>query len=209
MNINSIVKEEIDKFLLKEIVQTDMTLYHGTPHDFIRFQTKNIGTGEGSQCFGYGLYFTENKSVAEFYANMLKRPLGYVYTVSVKNGEFFEWYKRLDNTFKANFINKMHELGYNEMPYKRMLEAGKIKTYSLPVEEAADYFPNGKFFYENMSLLLGGQKEASAFLYQLGFAGIKYPVGSFLKDKISDVYGYNYVIFNGDTVKIIDKKIIK
>ncbi len=34
------------------------TAYHGSPHNFDRFTTDAIGTGEGSQSFGWGLYFT-------------------------------------------------------------------------------------------------------------------------------------------------------
>ena len=32
------------------------TAYHGTPHNFDKFSTSTIGTGEGNQSFGWGLY---------------------------------------------------------------------------------------------------------------------------------------------------------
>ena len=41
--------------------------WHGTPHKFDRFSTEHIGTGEGAQAYGYGLYFAGNKEVAEHY----------------------------------------------------------------------------------------------------------------------------------------------
>jgi hypothetical protein len=41
--------------------------WHGSPHDFDIFSTDNIGTGEGAQAFGYGLYFTDKKDIAEWY----------------------------------------------------------------------------------------------------------------------------------------------
>ncbi|HKF94124.1 MAG TPA: hypothetical protein VKB96_05895 [Gammaproteobacteria bacterium] len=41
--------------------------FHGTPHRFDKFSTDNIGTGEGAQAFGYGLYFASNKAIAESY----------------------------------------------------------------------------------------------------------------------------------------------
>jgi len=44
--------------------------YHGSPHNFDKFTTEKIGTGEGNQAFGWGLYFTELKSIAKTYANM-------------------------------------------------------------------------------------------------------------------------------------------
>ena len=43
-------------------------LFHGTQHQFDKFSTNNVGTGEGNQTFGWGLYFTDKKNVAEFYA---------------------------------------------------------------------------------------------------------------------------------------------
>ena len=42
--------------------------YHGTPHEFDRFDTAKIGTGEGAQAYGHGLYFAENPGVAGSYA---------------------------------------------------------------------------------------------------------------------------------------------
>jgi hypothetical protein len=41
--------------------------YHGSPHDFERFDISKIGTGEGAQAYGHGLYFAENPKVAETY----------------------------------------------------------------------------------------------------------------------------------------------
>jgi hypothetical protein len=43
------------------------TGYHGTPHLFDKFADEAIGTGEGSQAFGYGHYVAENPKVAESY----------------------------------------------------------------------------------------------------------------------------------------------
>lgn len=41
--------------------------YHGSPHDFDRFDLSKIGTGEGAQAFGHGLYFAEAEDVARGY----------------------------------------------------------------------------------------------------------------------------------------------
>ena len=45
--------------------------YHGTPHEFDRFDMSKIGTGEGAQAYGYGLYFAENPEIAEGYKKAL------------------------------------------------------------------------------------------------------------------------------------------
>lgn len=45
--------------------------YHGSPHDFDRFDMSRIGTGEGAQVYGHGLYFAENPEVARSYRDVL------------------------------------------------------------------------------------------------------------------------------------------
>lgn len=45
--------------------------YHGTPHDIGKFDMSKIGTGEGSQAYGHGLYFAENERVAKSYRDQL------------------------------------------------------------------------------------------------------------------------------------------
>ena len=38
--------------------------YHSCPHDFDKFDLAKIGTGEGAQVYGHGLYFAENPAVS-------------------------------------------------------------------------------------------------------------------------------------------------
>jgi hypothetical protein len=45
--------------------------YHGSPHDFDKFDMSKIGTGEGAQAYGPGLYFAESEGVAKSYKNKL------------------------------------------------------------------------------------------------------------------------------------------
>jgi hypothetical protein len=42
-----------------------INVWHGSPHDFNRFTTDKIGSGEGAQVYGWGLYFTDTKQIAE------------------------------------------------------------------------------------------------------------------------------------------------
>jgi hypothetical protein len=50
--------------------------YHGSPHTFDQFDTAKIGTGEGAQAYGHGLYFAENEGVARDYRDKLSRSAG-------------------------------------------------------------------------------------------------------------------------------------
>lgn len=45
--------------------------YHGSPHSFDRFDISKIGTGEGAQAYGHGLYFASNEDVAKSYRDQL------------------------------------------------------------------------------------------------------------------------------------------
>jgi hypothetical protein len=49
-------------------VMSEMTAYHGSPHKFDKFDMSKIGTGEGAQAYGHGLYFAEDPNVAKSYA---------------------------------------------------------------------------------------------------------------------------------------------
>lgn len=47
--------------------------YHGTPHRFDRFDMSKLGTGEGAQVYGHGLYFAGSEDVARGYRQDLSR----------------------------------------------------------------------------------------------------------------------------------------
>lgn len=48
--------------------------YHGSPHSFDRFDASKIGTGEGAQAYGHGLYFADREGVARSYRDRLSSP---------------------------------------------------------------------------------------------------------------------------------------
>lgn len=52
-------------------IAAEIKAYHGSPHDFERFLMDKIGTGEGAQAYGHGLYFAENPAVAQEYKKAL------------------------------------------------------------------------------------------------------------------------------------------
>ena len=46
----------------------NMIAYHGTPHEIQgAFDISKVGTGEGNQSYGHGMYFAENPNVSETY----------------------------------------------------------------------------------------------------------------------------------------------
>lgn len=55
--------------------------WHGSPYKFDKFSTEHIGTGEGASRYGWGLYFTDKKEIAEHYRSALTDAKYYVYGV--------------------------------------------------------------------------------------------------------------------------------
>lgn len=46
--------------------------YHGTPHTIRgKFDISKVGTGEGAQAYGHGMYFAENPAVAQAYSKIM------------------------------------------------------------------------------------------------------------------------------------------
>ncbi len=75
--INSIPNEnDLDKLRKKHNYQYYQSAWHGSPHDFDTFDLGAIGTGEGNQAHGWGLYFAKKKSVSRNYQKELSKRLG-------------------------------------------------------------------------------------------------------------------------------------
>jgi hypothetical protein len=68
--------EQVKQFQLKVVDEGNrlaVRAWHGTPHEFERFDLSKIGTGEGAQAYGHGLYFSETEAVARQYRNKLEK----------------------------------------------------------------------------------------------------------------------------------------
>lgn len=70
--INSIPNEtDLDNLRKKHNYQYYQAAWHGSPHDFDKFDLGAIGTGEGNQVHGWGLYFAKDKKVSDLYRREL------------------------------------------------------------------------------------------------------------------------------------------
>lgn len=54
----------------------NQSAWHGSPHDFDTFDLGAIGTGEGNQVHGWGLYFAKDKKVSKQYKDVLSKLQG-------------------------------------------------------------------------------------------------------------------------------------
>jgi hypothetical protein len=55
---------------------SQLDVWHGSPYKFDQFDASKIGTGEGAQAYGHGLYLAENPNVAEQYRESLTNLYG-------------------------------------------------------------------------------------------------------------------------------------
>jgi len=81
-----------------------MTVFHGSPHKFDAFDISKIGTGEGAQAYGHGLYFAEAPDVAKSYAT----GGGGFIPVQGKDNVYFdgEWLRAFDDKKSAEGLAK-------------------------------------------------------------------------------------------------------
>lgn len=77
MGLGEVIGENLGPSTFRRApVMRDITVYHGSPHRINnvtpehplgQFDASRIGTGEGAQAFGHGIYFAENPKVAGTY----------------------------------------------------------------------------------------------------------------------------------------------
>lgn len=194
----------------------DLILSHGTKHDFDKFQLEKIGTGEGAQAFGYGLYFTDGSKIAEGYAKKLSEDnTGLVYSVKIKNGKlanWAEWRSPLDESVESSFYNKLtkEEKSQYQDYVDNQFNSGKDKNYTgsfgdleLSKEGFLEYPTFEKpsasgNLYQDLKAAFG-QGKATEIFKRAGIDGIKY--------ESQGGYGNenNYVVFNPESIEIIKK----
>ena len=120
--------------------------FHGTPHTLApeagaplgKFRTSKIGTGEGAQAYGHGLYFAGKREVAEHYRNALTESSSIAYDSELKIG-----YRASDGReIKADWMEEAaklrgvldEETGYIEIPADAAPKGSVYKVELAPKE---------------------------------------------------------------------------
>ncbi|MES2531980.1 MAG: hypothetical protein V4636_13160 [Pseudomonadota bacterium] len=74
----------------------DQPAFHGSPHEFDKFTTEAIGTGDGNRDYGWGLYFTSDHHVAKQYQRITDAK-GRTYAVDVpEDSDLISWESTVD-----------------------------------------------------------------------------------------------------------------
>ena len=208
-----------------------LDVYHGSPHIFPptprnplgEFDASKIGTGEGAQAFGHGIYTAENPNIAEGYAEQLSAaqgPLGDVAKYWRKNGgeSAFRAFAKdaglppaeIEST--ANVIRNTGNLYKVDLPDKKI---ARMLDWDKPLSDQPEFVKNtlindmgvdnnwasisgdssGGALYDAMLKEYGSPEALSAALMNQGIPGIKY------LDATSRSAGKgtrNFVVFPGE-----------
>lgn len=163
--------------------------YHGSPHKFDKFDMDKVGSGDGLNKFGFGLYFADHRDTAEYYARELSiedlKKTGFnIYTVNLLDlDNFYEWDHEIPEDLFLKIADKLEEQGYED----------DAETMRQELDDYQTTWSMGST-YEITRDTIGGDKEATTFLNELGISGIiaQSPAHE----------GNVYVAFSDDIVKI-------
>lgn len=121
-------------------------VFHGSPHTFEAFSLDNIGSGEGAQAYGWGLYFAENREIAKGYFHRLsnRRELLEVRIGSMRIGPFngFDYSRRASESTLENIRASFAEnLLIDEAAMVDAIEQGRFREWALEQydQQVADY----------------------------------------------------------------------
>lgn len=206
-----------------EVDDDGITAYHGSPHDFDQFMMDKIGTGEGAQAYGHGLYTAEAEPIAQEYRDRLSgHDLDYEYDPS--DEKYYVTRRGKEVEYVADSVEDaeeylsmrqkpghMYEVRINAHPdhfldwEKPLSEQGGVKKFltlpdfARPLDDNEAQNVTGQTLYNRLEIKLGPQKAARA-LHSAGIPGIKYlDAGS----RGAGEGSRNYVVFDD---KLVDVK---
>lgn len=191
----------------QQAVKQGIRAFHGSPHDFPAFDISKIGTGEGNQVYGHGLYFAEHEPVAQKYKEALGRGQGHMYEVNIKAEpeQFLDWdtpveshaagqaiLSKMDPALRARLEDRLDRAGFS--PDLTPLTGREL--HSLLVKES-----NEEALAPGL-MADPGQPEVSEYLQTLGIPGVKYQdAGS----RGAANKTFNYVVNDDRLVEIMRK----
>lgn len=199
--------------------------WHGSPYNFGNFSTSNIGKGVGNLQYGWGLYFTSEKQIAEYYRDNVYDD-GFVMQTNARIRELdtnARQAKAQGNIEQAeNLAAQRDELinsKHNKTRYVYRVRIPDHHEYmdwdnlltqqSKYIQAALSNAPevvnmdwdddNGASVYNYLADRFKTQKAASEYLSGLGIAGIRY-------ESSTPTNHYNYVVFDPTIIDIADQE---
>lgn len=167
--------------------------WHGSPHTFDRFDISKVGSGEGTQAFGHGLYFTSDKDLAESFKNRLaqKTPFQWMQSddplkiAAGARSAFGDDAEPGLRQLTGGFVNPIGPVGKALSLIKRGADLpevppGRLYDTALPEGKYLDWNGKGEDgrtgwnVYDSAVSQFGSPKSASDALRDQGYAGVTY-----------------------------------
>lgn len=159
----------------------NQSAYHGTPHSFNEFSLEHIGTGEGAQAHGWGLYFAESKEVSEGYRTRLVRS-GVQY-----DGRLINPNDSFTSTIFTEIISKGKEKYSIELKNKLKELKNELKNFEL--EHSSEEIKTDDYLqleYDNLLDNITSNQERLDVLKDIDETKIKYTKGQLFEVEIPD-----------------------
>lgn len=127
-NVSIPNETDLDKLRKQYNYQYYQAAWHGSPHNFDEFDLGAIGSGEGNQAHGWGLYFAKDKKIAENYRDILGANSIEIVTEKTKYkiNEDAEWYDEKtgnvisDENPLSMALTEIAEVGSNDKAIKSL-----------------------------------------------------------------------------------------
>lgn len=186
-NIDTIIKLTIDESI------DEIMAYHGTVHDFDKFDTAYMGTGTGHQDFGWGIYLSLAKEGARDYGNIL-------YEVEIPSDD--KKFIHAEKLYKKTFCNKLIRAIYRKALSEE--DSPWIGSEREFYDELMRTFGNGVYgdcVLGSITPYIGGyngessDEAAAKLLRSLGYFGYKWRY-----DNITNV-----VMFDAKDIHVVGK----
>jgi hypothetical protein len=118
-----------------DMAMSAATVWHGSPHKFDKFDSSKIGTGEGAQAYGHGLYLAEAKDTGQSYANKLTNVDGRAISDQIDGR--VRYLNMLKQQAKDGDINAAKNIPVMEKSLAELQNQGSLYKVDLPDEHIA------------------------------------------------------------------------
>lgn len=201
--INSIPNEkDLDKLRKKYNYQYYQSAWHGSPHDFDIFDLGAIGTGEGNQAHGWGLYFAKKKSVSRNYQKELSERLGTtspkLFKVEIPDQETMLDEDKYFKEQNKDVIDKI-------IPAINNLDIDKRKALLEHYKEHPSYTTNKE--YEKILGKIQGVKREQEYLTDALLNNVNKIKEKIARETAAE-YGYNFDELKADSTLEMAKKLL-
>ena len=192
---------------MNEAALAALTVYHASPYKFDKFDMNKIGTGEGAQAYGHGLYMAESQKVSGIdgqYFNAFKNNPD-----AIKNGGPFSYKVDIPDEAIPRMLDWDKPLSQQSKEVQTAILATRNKLPPNAIDDMGgdlaplyDMQQTPGDFLGTMASIGGRQDFGEKLLKESGIPGIRYLDGG---SRGAGTGTYNYVLFDDQLPRILER----